>query len=64
MKMDITIVTDVSGMDGEQRRKFIEGVLALFRETFPEAKPIPRKNVDDPSPVTVTIHTEDEQHED
>lgn len=58
MKLDIEIHVSVVAMTAEQRLEFIEGVMAVFRAGFPEAKPLIGR--DAPSPVTVIVHAEDE----
>lgn len=60
MRIDIAIVVNVPQITGEQTDEFVEGVMRVFREVFPDAEPLPHKNIDTPSPVTVTIHTEEE----
>jgi len=57
MKMHIDIRVKVPDALAEQRLEFVEGVMAVFRATFPEAEPI--YEPDSPSPVTVTLFNDD-----
>jgi len=57
MRMNINISVNVPQITADQRLEFMEGVMAVFRASFPEAKPL--EGSDAPSPVTMTIHAED-----
>jgi len=58
MKLEIQIVVKVPAMSSDQRLEMVEGAMAAFRRAFPLAEPL--LYPDAPLPVTVTIHTEDE----
>lgn len=62
MKLSIDIVVSLPKLDGDKNREFVEGVLAVFRATFPEAVPLDPKGDDYVPPVTVSFHSEDETH--
>ena len=49
------------GMSPEKRLEFAEGVMAVFRASFPEAQPIRKTGY--PSPVTVRWWTAEEVDE-
>lgn len=59
IRMEIHIQVEVPAEDNDKRLEFIEGVMAVFRATFPEVNPIIRPGA--PPPVTVTF-TEEEDH--
>lgn len=60
MKIKIEIVVNVPGTTGDQHRIFTEGVMEVFKRTFPGATPLPW---DDEhglvSPVTVNIYPDE-----
>jgi len=57
MRMDINISVNVPQITADQRLEFVEGVMAVFRAGFPDAKPL--ESPGHPSPVTVVLHAED-----
>lgn len=60
MKMNIDIRVSVPEADAEKRLEFIEGVMELFRATFPNADPLPHLDINTPPPVTLWFPAEEE----
>jgi hypothetical protein len=64
MRMDIDIRVkipkNVEEAEEDLKLEFVEGVMELFRKLFPDAEPLPHKNIDTPAPVTVTMHEDEE----
>lgn len=60
MRVDIKIVISLPKITADQHLSFVDGVMDTFRRVFPEAEPLPRTGIDTEPPVTVTVHSEDD----